>query len=337
MNNQNRFLVCVRCFTFNHAPYIKDAMDGFCMQKTSFPYICVIVDDASTDGEQEVIKSYLDQNFNLDNQEIVRNEETDDFVMTFAQHNTNDNCFFAVYFLKYNHYSIKKDKFQYFAEFYDFAKYIALCEGDDYWIAPAKLKEQVEYMEVRPYLGMCYTKCRHFFQNRLSLAKNTWGGDAENFEQMIKNNPVPTASVLFRQGLYEQYEKEINPQSRGWMLGDYPFWLWLSKESNVNFINKETCIYRVLEHSASQRDSKERRAAFITSVVAVQQFFADRYEQKELVRLDKRERALLMDSFTNRDYQSVIYYYHMIKKHDIKMIIKYLVSVAMYKCMNHQV
>ena len=52
------FKVCIRCQTYNHSAYIVDAMNGFCMQKTSFPFVCCIIDDNSTDGEQEVIKNY---------------------------------------------------------------------------------------------------------------------------------------------------------------------------------------------------------------------------------------------------------------------------------------
>lgn len=59
MNECNPYKVCVRSFTFNQAPYITATMDGFCRQQTQFPYICLIMDDASTDGEPEVIKQYL--------------------------------------------------------------------------------------------------------------------------------------------------------------------------------------------------------------------------------------------------------------------------------------
>ena len=50
---QNQFKVSCRCATYNHAAYIKDAFHGFCKQETCFPFVCVIVDDASTDGEQD--------------------------------------------------------------------------------------------------------------------------------------------------------------------------------------------------------------------------------------------------------------------------------------------
>ncbi len=61
MNEQikDKWQVCVKCFTYNHASYIEDAMNGFTMQQTNFPFVCTIVDDASTDGEQDVIKKYL--------------------------------------------------------------------------------------------------------------------------------------------------------------------------------------------------------------------------------------------------------------------------------------
>lgn len=57
MVENNNVQVCVECMTFNQATYIKDTLDGFCMQQTSFPYVCIVMDDASTDGEQEVIFS----------------------------------------------------------------------------------------------------------------------------------------------------------------------------------------------------------------------------------------------------------------------------------------
>jgi len=68
-------LVCIRCITYNHAPYIEDAMNGFCMQQTTFPYVAVIIDDASTDGEPEVIKAYLDKHFDMQHAHIWENND----------------------------------------------------------------------------------------------------------------------------------------------------------------------------------------------------------------------------------------------------------------------
>lgn len=145
-----KFKVFCRCATFNHAAYIQDALDGFCMQKTSFPYVCLIMDDASTDGEQDVIRCYIENNFLVGDDAVAIKKETDDYKLVFAQHQTNKNCFFIALYLKYNHYSIRKDRTSYFEEWSDASEYIAMCEGDDYWINPHKLALQVEYLDNHP-------------------------------------------------------------------------------------------------------------------------------------------------------------------------------------------
>ena len=55
----------ITCATYNHASYIEDAMNGFCMQKTNFPFLAIIFDDASTDSEADVIRKYLNDHFEM--------------------------------------------------------------------------------------------------------------------------------------------------------------------------------------------------------------------------------------------------------------------------------
>lgn len=156
MEENKKWMVFVKCMTFNQATYIEDAMNGFMMQETDFPFVCAIVDDASTDGEQKVIKKYLAEHFDLVDKEVVRQEETDDYILTFARHKRNMNCYFAVIFLKYNHYSIKKSKVSYYAQWIDNTKYIAICEGDDCWINPNKLQKQFLFMQNHPEISLCF-------------------------------------------------------------------------------------------------------------------------------------------------------------------------------------
>lgn len=279
------FLVCVRCFTFNHAPYIKDAMDGFCMQKTSFPFVCVIVDDASTDGEQDVIKSYLAQYFNFDNQEIVRNEETNDYVLTFAQHKTNKNCFFAVYFLKYNHYSVKKNKFPYFSEYHDNAKYIALCEGDDYWIHPQKLQLQTDYLKKNANCILCYGSGKSYIQSSHSFEKTIKGKDFVTFEKLLFANPVLTMTTMMRFTAFDRFIKDEKTwNKKAWKMGDYPMWLWCSANGDCHYFDEIFGVYRVLEESASHTLDKEKRLAFFLDFKDIQLFFAKKYNASSKVR-----------------------------------------------------
>jgi len=127
-------------------------MDGFCMQQTSFPFVCLIMDDASTDGEPEVIKQYLNDHFDTE-----WTKETDDYHLTLARHQENKNCFFAVYLLKYNHYSIKKPRLKYYREVTDEIDYVALCEGDDYWTDAHKLQKQADALDANTQATLVYT------------------------------------------------------------------------------------------------------------------------------------------------------------------------------------
>ena len=101
------YKVYIRCYTFNQAQYIEDAMNGFVMQETNFPYVATIVDDASTDETPQIITSYLDRFFDIEDASVAFREETEYGTVFFARHKTNPNCFFAVVLLKENHYSKK--------------------------------------------------------------------------------------------------------------------------------------------------------------------------------------------------------------------------------------
>ena len=155
MNSQLSFKVWVRCATFNQAPYITATLDGFCRQQTNFPYLCVIVDDNSKDGEQEVIRQYLSDHFTIENK-----EETDDYHLTLARHQENTNCYFAVYLLKYNHYSIKKPIKIHYQKMVSGVNYLAFCEGDDYWTDKQKLQKQADALDANPQAMMVYTNFR---------------------------------------------------------------------------------------------------------------------------------------------------------------------------------
>ena len=277
---QPRFVVSVICMSFNHVNFITEAMDGFCMQQTNFPFVCTIIDDASTDGEQEVIRQYLQEHFELEDKSVVMNEDSDDYVLTFAQHKTNKNCYFAVIYLKYNHYSIRKSKMPYLKRWAN-VKYIALCEGDDYWTASNKLQKQVDFLEANPDYGMAYTNHQQYIQKTGEL-KNGYSIQT-NFNEMLYCNRVCTLTTCFRRKMWQDYYKEINPisQQRGWLMGDYPLWLYIMANSKAKFLPDVTGVYRVLDNSASHFTSFNKKIKFIESTYDICLFFA------QSVRIDK--------------------------------------------------
>lgn len=137
-------LVVIRCITYNHEPFIRDALEGFVMQKTSFPFVAVVHDDASTDGTASIIREYAEKYPNI----IKPIYETEN------QYSKRDGSLRRI-----------------MNEACDAtgAKYIAFCEGDDYWIDPLKLQKQVDFLEANPEYGMCYTNFNIKNEKSLSL------------------------------------------------------------------------------------------------------------------------------------------------------------------------
>ena len=251
-----KYLVRVRCDTYNHAAYIKDALDGFCMQTTNFPFICTIFDDASTDGEPEIIRSYLQEHFELEDNVVGRREDTDDYTLIFARHKKNKNCYFAVYFLKYNHYSIKKQKLQYSQKFNECAKYVALCEGDDYWIDPYKLQKQFDALETHPTCSICLIKVNKVSRDgeplgmTFPMANHIKPGivQAEDFflEEYSNNNwCFQTSSYFFRSELLFKEDTERNVFFSHFHVGDLPTLLWALFHGDGFYIDEIESCYRL--------------------------------------------------------------------------------------------
>ena len=277
-------MVRVNCMTFNHSAYINDALDGFCMQETTFPFVCTIVDDASTDGEQKVINSYLREHFDLEDNAVVRMEETDDYYLTYAQHKTNRNCFFVVLLLKYNHYSIKKAKSVYFSEWNDSAKYVAICEGDDYWISKNKLQDQVLFMENNLEYSMCFGDAIYYDSdkkhskgsiNRLFRKDNIllerYEGKDLFYRIVLGKAHIQTLTVLYRK---ECFDRRIH-NNRGFMMGDTPLWLDLSQTGRVKYIDTIMGVYNIHQGSATHNPLIKTR--FSLSMYEMRCYYCEKF------------------------------------------------------------
>ena len=279
---QPQFKVQVFCMTFNQAPYVIETLNGFCMQQTMFPFICTIFDDCSTDGEHEVIRQFLQDNFDLDDKSVVRNEETDDYVMTFARHKTNEKCFFAAYYLKYNHYSIGKNnrKNEYCKGFVEQTPYVALCEGDDYWTDPFKLKKQVEYLDLHPECGLVYTNAIVLNQATGEFSRVSFPHQSD-FENLLLGSTIITLTTCFRKVLFCSYYREIRIDP-SWLMGDLPLWLYISEKGPIKYLSDNTGVYRVLENSASHSADINKSISFCLSSYQIRMFYAKYYNCQHL-------------------------------------------------------
>lgn len=126
-------LVSIKCLVYNHEPYLRQCLDGFVMQKTNFAYEVIVHDDASTDNSANIIKEYAKKYPNI----------------------------IKPIFESHNQFSEKNGSVGRImnAALHPRAKYIAICEGDDYWTDPNKLQIQVDFLEKNKDYAFC---CHRF-------------------------------------------------------------------------------------------------------------------------------------------------------------------------------
>lgn len=133
--------VSVSVVTYNHAAYIKQCLDGILMQQTDFDFEILLGEDASTDGTREICITYAD--------------EHPDKIRLFLHHRENNIHVCGNPTGRFNFlYNLSKAR----------GKYIAICEGDDYWSDPLKLKKQVNLLEKNPQASFCFSKAELLFE-----------------------------------------------------------------------------------------------------------------------------------------------------------------------------
>ncbi len=170
----NHPLLSVVCLAYNAAPYIRAALDGFLMQKTSFFFEILVHDDASTDGTADIIREYMDRHpdriravFQTENQFSKGVEVSSTFLFPLIR-----------------------------------GKYVAVCEGDDCWTDPLKLQKQVDWLDAHPESSICFHPVTVHFEDDsrpdsvYPTAKDRQSGFT--FQQLLRHNFIQTNSVVFR-------------------------------------------------------------------------------------------------------------------------------------------
>lgn len=217
MNKEN--VVIVWCITYNQARYIEDALKGFLMQKTDFKYEVVVHDDASTDGTTDIIRNY---------------ERLYPDIIT-------------AYIEKDNQW--KKGGLPRIIgllnKYHRRGKYIALCEGDDYWTDPHKLQRQVDFLETH----MEYSMCFHSALKKYECDATCWI-NCENIEDkdydatdLFVNWTVPTASILCRREAMVFYESLKSADD----IQNYDIFIILScaMTGKIRGIHEQMSVYRI--------------------------------------------------------------------------------------------
>lgn len=278
------FLVCVNCMTYNQSKYIVDALDGFVMQQTDFPFIAIVVDDASTDGEQEIIKAYVEAHFDNAENTGCKRWETEDAYWAFARHKENRNCHFLTVCLKRNLFREPETKMNLLKEWMN-AKYMALCEGDDYWTDSLKLRKQVEILEADASLMAVVTNSKVVDKEGNTLVEKQNNVVPENGEGrydlrsfMYKVHNYPTASVCFRRTHVDEIAR-MTKHTENPYLADWPLWISLHLFGDFYYLDEVTSAYRVNPASVTHTCDRVGRAkANWTICKAVRDILPDEYD-----------------------------------------------------------
>lgn len=212
----DNIIVSIDTLTYNHERFIAQCIEGILMQKTNFAFELLIHDDASTDNTADLIREYekkypkiIKPIYQSENQwsKGIKNSIT---------------------------YQYPRAK----------GKYIALCEGDDYWIDENKLQMQVDFLEANPEYGMCFSNCKierdGVINHQLDPGINVDSTIAT--AEIILNGGlfVPTPSIVYKKSMlanYPSYCKEC------W-IGDYPLQIYSSLMGKVLCFATPFVVYR---------------------------------------------------------------------------------------------
>lgn len=253
----NEPLVSVRMITYNHIGYIHDSIRGVLNQKTDFRFELVIGEDCSTDGTREAVFEYREQH-----PEIIRVITSDENV---GMHENN----------KRTHEACR-------------GKYIAFCEGDDFWQDSDKLRRQVEFMENNPGYGMVISDSNVYFHERrktIPSFNRTRRNIVQAQEVTVRealgfgNLHIFTCTALIRKEVLDliiAHDPYLH-QSDHFLMGDVQIWAELAILSRVWYMADCPATYRVLEESASFSKNQMKTMRFWLSGYEMRIYLCDKH------------------------------------------------------------
>ena len=210
-------VVTICCLTYNHASYICDALESFIKQETTFPVEIVIYDDASTDGTTRLIRQYETIHPKIIKPIYQRENQFSKGIV----HNL------SLLFLEAK------------------GKYIAFCEGDDYWTDPHKLQLQVEHMESNPETSLCVHASKVVKSSTGKVVRTIRPSDVSRYfdtDEIIEGGGglFATNSILFKRSSYLQRPSYFSKSN----VGDYPLMIHLSTLGKVYYMDRFLSVYR---------------------------------------------------------------------------------------------
>lgn len=240
-------LVSVCLITYNQEKYIAQTLTSILSQKTNFAFELVIGDDASTDGTYTICTEFEQAYPGI--VKLESRKKNIGFIQNFYQ-----TCLRCK------------------------GRYIAFCEGDDYWIDPDKLQKQVDFLESNPDYGLICSNICLLFQVDQRISESKSRSTRYDFSSLLcRGNEIATVSVCCRNKYVETFFQLFFNEYLKWLMGDLPLWLYISTMSKIKYMEEATSIYRVLPESASHSKNYKKEWKFQKSIYEISLFFKERY------------------------------------------------------------
>lgn len=283
-------IVSVCIITYNHELYIREAIEGVLMQKTTFPIELIISEDCGPDSTRKIVKEYAAK-------------YPDIIIADLPEKNRGmiDNFHHCVSLAK--------------------GKYIALCEGDDYWTDPLKLQKQVDFLEANLEYGLVYTDLNSYNENTKQfvngLFKNHIWEKNNSFEKHLTSSGslAPCTWMIRSKYIFDTLFdlKKDNPTDGSFVLA-----LEIMLKTNITMLDDVTAVYRINDGSASRLQDKKKWYLYHKGVFETQKKYLKYIQNQELKAL-----------FLLRKYNSYIYI--SLKYRDIQLLKESLIYVSNYK------
>ena len=246
---QQKILVSVIVPTYNQSEYLELTLLNIINQKTNFHYEIIISNDASTDNSDGVIQDIIKSKVNNENISIK-----------YFNHEKNLGM------IKNWMFCIEQCE----------GKYIAICEGDDYWIDENKLQKQVDFLEQNHDYGLVFTNSKRIINN--TIYENIINVDPNDskYKYLLPENVISTLTTLFRNDkeIMEEYFHLLN--TKDWTIGDYLLWFLFNKKYKIHFLKDYTTVYRITPNTASRPNDIVKKYLYTKSIYEIRKYNIDK-------------------------------------------------------------
>lgn len=241
--------VVISSLAYNHELYVKDALEGFVMQKTNFPIVAIVHEDCSTDNTAKIIKEY-------------EKKYPDIIFPIFEEEN------------QYSKQNGTLSRIMRTAIAASGAKYVAMCECDDYWTDPLKLQKQVDFLESHPDYSMCFTSAKiRYDNNKIRQISNKFDhvqSREYSLTECFNNWLIPTCSIVYKAEITDKIPKDEN-----FKVGDNVLTTTCFKHGKVIGIKDQTCVYRRTENGWTAQSLYLQKEIAISHTTALKKHFPE--------------------------------------------------------------